>query len=130
MRRVVMPIIALLTAACPPVNEPAPSFAQDIQPLFNGSCTISGCHGGPESATGLDLDEDMAYDMLVGVASSQVAIPRVDPGDAENSYLVHKVAGSHEDVGGSGDLMPPVVGASSEDVQMLIDWIAAGALYY
>jgi len=128
MRQFLMPLVALIMTGCPPGEQSVPSFSEDVQPWFDGSCTISGCHGGPEASTGLDLDAGESYEMLVGVGSAQADLPRVDPGDAENSYLLHKVAGSHADVGGSGDQMPPVVGTTAEDVQMLIDWIVGGAL--
>lgn len=129
MRSALLPLFALIMAGCPTPVDPAPTFTADIQPIFEDACTISGCHGGPEAETGLDLDPDGAYDMLVGVSSAQLpSMKRVEPSDAENSYLVHKMADTHLDVDGSGDIMPPVVGSSSSDVQLVIDWIAAGAL--
>lgn len=55
---------------------------------------------------------------------------RVRPGDAEQSYLWHKLAGTHLDVGGSGFLMPkpPYSTPLSEaQIELFRQWIVDGA---
>ena len=71
-----------------PVNIVIPdknvSYAKYIQPLFNISCAISGCHDNATAAGGLSL---VSW-------SSTVANPQiVFPGNADNSALVWAIEG-------------------------------------
>jgi hypothetical protein len=110
----------------PPPTEPPPGTAdfQEIQDtIFTPACT--GCHAGASAPRGLRLDEGNSYAMLVGVASSEVpSLQRVQAGDAENSYLVHKIEGR----AAVGDRMPlggPPL--SQEQIDLIKQWIIAGA---
>lgn len=106
----------------------APTFSGDVQPIFANSCASGGCHGGPEGLTGLDLSPSVAYDQLVGAPSFQVpTLNRVTAGDPDQSYLMNKLHGTFEDVGGSGDIMPPGFGLGAADIDVVSAWIAAGA---
>jgi hypothetical protein len=106
----------------------APTFAADVQPIFAQSCASGGCHGGPEALTGLDLSPSVAYDQLVGAPSFQVpTLNLVTAGDPDQSYLMNKLLGSAEDVGGAGDIMPPGFGLGPADIEVVRAWIAAGA---
>ncbi len=101
-----------------------PSFAADIQEIFDRrGCTGSSCHGAALSA-GLDLRSGSAYANLVNVNSSETGTPRVAPGDAQNSYLVIKIEGRQT----SGAQMP-LVGPplDSIDIQNIRNWIDQGA---
>ncbi len=54
---------------------------------------------------------------------------RVTPNQPDNSYLVHKVQGTHLAAGGSGSQMPegqPPL--SQSDIDLIRAWIQAGAL--
>ncbi|MCZ6855690.1 MAG: CHRD domain-containing protein [Gammaproteobacteria bacterium] len=100
------------------------TFAETQIQIFTPNCAVSGCHSGPGAPLGLDLSEGLAYGNLVGVASGQNPnINRVEPGDADNSYLVQKLEGN------AGTQMPlnrPPL--PSAQIQMVRDWINAGAL--
>ena len=50
--------------------------------------------------------------------------PSVVPGDIENSLLAQKLRDS-QTIGG---VMPPTGQLPDEDIQLILDWIAAGAL--
>ena len=52
---------------------------------------------------------------------------RVEPFAASNSYLWHKVQGTHSLVGGSGATMPMSGMLPAEDLEKITDWINAGA---
>lgn len=54
-------------------------------------------------------------------------MPNVTPGNVAESYLVHKLRATHTDVGGSGVPMPIGPALPEEDIQLIEDWIAAGA---
>jgi hypothetical protein len=110
-------------------NEPAtpisdPSFSTDIQPIFNNSCALGGCHNSTAEA-GLVLTQGVAYANIVNVASTQVpTLMRVDPSDAPNSYLVKKIEGSQS----VGVRMPKDRSAlSSVSIQNIKNWVNRGA---
>jgi len=110
--------------APPPTVKEDPSFASDIQPVFNASCTSTSCHGSAASA-GLVLLQGQSYASLVNVASTQEpAKTRVVPGDAANSYIVIKLEGRQT----SGGRMP--LGGSAlnaNSIQNIKNWVSKGA---
>ena len=108
------------------------SFANDVQPIFTQYCATAGCHSGANPPDGLNLEAGMSYGMIVSVASVQLAsMNRIEPSDAANSYLVHKMDGTQASVGGAGTGMPPPQ-AGGILSQMLRDivrvWAEEGAL--
>lgn len=114
-----------------PAAAPAERVPADVQALFDNACT--GCHGA-EGAAGLDLSAERAYASIVAHESQGVAgMPLVAPGDPGRSYLLHKVAGTHERVGGGGKRMPiggtwgPEGDVNMEEMGALCRWIEAGA---
>lgn len=84
------------------------------------------CHSGAAAPQGLRLDEASSYALMVGVASAEVpSIPRVDPGNPDNSYLVQKLEGT----AAVGALMPLGGPALPQaDIDVVRQWIASGAL--
>jgi hypothetical protein len=75
---------------------------------------------------GLRLDEVNSYGMLVGVASVQEAgVLRVDPGDPDLSYLIHKLEGNGA-IGGQMPLNAPALPQST--IAFIRQWITDGAL--
>ncbi len=104
---------------------------RDVQPIFTGNCTFSGCHIGSSPAQGMNLGADQAFSSVVNVPARELpSMNRVTPNQPDNSYLVHKVQGTHLniDVGGSGSRMPlgrsPL---SQSDIDLIRAWIQAGA---
>lgn len=63
----------------------------------------------------------------VDVMATQVDMPFISAGDPDNSYLLHKMKGTAGDVGGVSSVMPPTGALSESDIQIVEDWIAAGA---
>jgi hypothetical protein len=101
-----------------------PSFAQDIQTIFNNSCSVSGCHNNTAEA-GLNLSEGVAYANIVNVDSTQVpSKKRVLPNDAQNSYLVEKIEG-RQSVGARMPLNRNAL--SGTQIQNIRNWINQGA---
>lgn len=83
-------------------------------------------HGGHAVQAGLDLSEGMSHAALVNVPSTQTGLDLVEPGDAENSYLIHKLEGRPGIV---QDRMPPSGDPlTAEEIGAIRDWINAGAL--
>jgi len=107
-------------------GEPAGlSWALDIHPIaVANSC---GCHA--EGIGGLKMTNAMdSYAILVGVQSHQSGLKRVEPGDPEASYLLHKLRGTQDKVGGKG-LNMPAGGDSLPDatLDLVAQWILEGA---
>ena len=91
--------------------------------IFTPLCT--GCHSGANAPLGLTLAAGQSYSQLIGVPSIEVpTLQRVQPGNADNSYLVQKLTG----VAAVGDRMPaggPYL--STDAIDLVRQWIAGGA---
>lgn len=115
-----------------PTTGPAEmvSYTADVQPIWDANCTTS-CHvAGGTGATWFLITPDESYEAIVGKNSlSFSSLVLVDPGDRENSYLWHKINGTHVDVGGGGTQMPPPPAEmlSSDDLNTIGAWIDQGA---
>jgi hypothetical protein len=122
-------LAAMLLGGCE-VTEPDVEPGADwgyVYAVIEANCS---CHHSEAGEAGLSMpDMDTTYANLVGVASQELpGMSRVTAGDADNSYLVRKIAGTHQDVDGSGARMP--FGGPYLDDEMLgniSDWIEAGA---
>jgi len=106
------------------------TLSQDVQPIFTGNCAFTGCHAGSSPEEGMSLGEGQTFSNVVNVAARQLlTMNRVTPNQPDNSYLVHKVQGTHLAAGGSGSQMPldrsPL---SQSDIDLIRAWIQAGAL--
>jgi hypothetical protein len=110
----------------------APTFAADVQPIFSANCAFSGCHATSDikpSGRPMDLSPGQAYASTVNVESFElVGMDRVEPGEPDESYLVHKIQGTQSDVGGSGGQMPLGGQLSAAEIETIRAWIAAGAV--
>ena len=110
-------------------------FAEIQSTIFNTTCAVTFCHAatlpGSIPAGNLDLTEANSYDQLVGHAcdnasARQAGFLRVDPGNPDNSFLVHKIEqpGSLD----FGSQMPQVGGPlSAAQMKLTRDWVAEGA---
>jgi mono/diheme cytochrome c family protein len=95
------------------VEEPVtPSFSADILPLLDTECSM--CHG---ASGGWDAS---TYDSVINSGNNA---PVVVPGDVDASLLAHKILGTQEE----GNIMPPSGKMPDDQVQLILDWIAAGA---
>jgi hypothetical protein len=107
-------------------NE-AVSFKKDLVPILKTRCAV--CHLTGQEAGRMALHPRAAYSNLVNIESVEVAsMKRVLPYQPEASYLMHKLLGSHLDVGGTGTQMPfgsqPL---SSGEIASFKKWISEGA---
>ena len=106
------------------------TLSGDVQPIFTGNCTFSGCHAGSSPAQGMSLVAGQAFSNVVNVVARELpSMNRVTPNQPDNSYLVHKVQGTHLAAGGSGSRMPEGQSPLSQsDINLIRAWIQAGAL--
>ncbi|MEX0692531.1 MAG: hypothetical protein WD934_11730 [Gemmatimonadales bacterium] len=116
-----------------PTGNPLPPAIQlstDIQPILTANCAFSQCHGGVSPVLGQHLGAGQSYVSVVGVPSVQ--LPgwfRVRAGQPDSSYLVHKIQGTHLQVGGVGARMPLNAAVLRQgQIDTIRAWIANGAL--
>jgi mono/diheme cytochrome c family protein len=102
------------TPAEMPTETPAepPTFEADVLPIFEEKCRV--CHG---SMGGWDASSYQS------VMTSGDHAPVVIPGDDNGSLLAKKLLGTQEE--GSG--MPPKGKLPDDEIQVILNWIAAGA---
>ena len=101
-----------------------PTFSSIQANVFDPECTV--CHAGANAPLGLRLDEMNSYGMLVGIPSVQEpGILRVDPGETDLSYLIHKLEGTAS-IGGRMPLNAPALPQST--IAFIRQWITDGAL--
>lgn len=120
---------------CVPPEEPTISFATNVQPLYDASCALAGCHLGAAPAGGLTLAAGAAWAATVDVKAIQrPKLFLVEPGDPDASYLIRKIEGG-PDI--AGDLMPrgcPGAGENgavcltADDITAIRQWILECAL--
>lgn len=111
------------TPTTPDPDELMPTLSSIQTRIFNESCI--GHHGDHATEADLDLTDGMSYAQLVNMPSFQVpSLNRVAPGDAENSYLIHKLEGR---AGIVGDPMPPGGLLTTEQIDVIRQWINNGA---
>ncbi len=90
-----------------------PGFAADVLPILSDMCVL--CHG---TAGGWSSE---SYEAVMTTGDHA---PVVLPGDPANSVLAQKILGTHS----FGAIMPPSGPMSEADIQIILDWILAGAL--
>ena len=108
-------------------GEPAAriTLAQLSEEIFTPRCAKSGCHGGGSTAGGLSLEADGIAGEIIGASSTQnTSLKRIEPGNAEDSYLLRKVEG--RDIVNS---QMPLDGTtlSAAQIDKIRAWIEAGA---
>lgn len=121
-------VVAALVIALPALASAADavSFERDIVPVLRDNCAT--CHLTGQEPGGMKLHPGGAYASLVNVPSVESRLARVKPGKPEESYLMHKLDGTHLDVEGQGERMPFGFPPLSDEVRARVRaWIAAGA---
>jgi hypothetical protein len=105
--------------------ETVPDWVTDVRPILSMNCET--CHDA-SAPGGLDLTA-ARWGRLVNRPSVDLpSMDRVEPNSASNSYLWHKIMGTHVSVGGSGSGMPSGGGFMPDaDKQIITDWINSGA---
>jgi mono/diheme cytochrome c family protein len=93
-------------------SETVVSFAGSVKPIFDAKCIF--CHG---TDGGWDA---ASYESVMNTGDNA---PAVIPGDAENSLLIQKLLGTQAE----GDIMPPFAPLTESEIQIITDWVTAGA---
>jgi len=103
------------------------SFASNVQPIYTTSCALAGCHDARSAQVGMVLEKGVAIANTVNVPSAeQPELLRINPGNADDSYLVRKIRGTP---GISGRPMPlgrtPLTAAQ---INTIVIWVNEGAV--
>ena len=106
-------------------NSRPVSFEADVQPIFDENCVT--CHQSSGAPQGLVLEDGKSWQSLLRGRSAESKLPLVTPGRPDDSYLVHKLAGTQTTTG-RGAQMPPGDPLAPDKVAIVQRWIAAGAL--
>ena len=88
------------------------SFTNDVLPIFENSCTK--CHGVEQIKEGLDM---RTYETLMAGSFNGTV---VTPGNAEDSFLIQQLL--------EGEMPKRGTKLTLEQIQIIINWINAGAL--
>lgn len=97
--------------ATPPSHSNQVSFSVDVLPILEARCQR--CHGPGRADVGLKLNS------FEGVLSGSSNGPVVIPGSADTSYLIDLVL--------SGTMPLGSAKLPGDEIQIIIDWINAGA---
>ena len=97
------------------------SFATDVQPIFNSSCT--GCHFTGSVAP--DLTAANAYAAIVGITSTCNSLKYVNPNSPSTSFLLQKMDGTQGACGASMPFGSAILPQATRDI--IRHWILAGA---
>ncbi|MGB7875431.1 MAG: c-type cytochrome, partial [Anaerolineales bacterium] len=107
--------VRVLGGATPAEPEaPSVSFSGDVAPLFQAKCQA--CHNQNTALGGWD---STSYQAVMNTGNNS---PVVVAGDVANSILAQRVTGT------KGAVMPPSGKLPDAEIQVILDWIAAGAL--
>ncbi|MCY3737732.1 MAG: hypothetical protein OXG13_15090 [Gemmatimonadaceae bacterium] len=91
--------------------------------IFTPKCATSGCHAGAAPAAALSLEADRLAEMIDAASNQEEGAKLIDPGNPDGSYIIRKVKGT-----GGGKQMPIGMDPlTPEEIQMIVDWVAAGA---
>ena len=102
-----------ITSSGQPHTEGDVSFSADVLPILDVKCNM--CHGTLGGWNGTTYRS---------VVDSGDNAPVVIPGDPEGSLLGQKLLGAQT----QGTVMPPGGIMDAADIQIILDWITAGAL--
>lgn len=133
-------LVILVLSCRKSTDSGKPDFDIIQEQILSPTCATSGCHASSSDATfaqhGLILAAGQSYDQLVNQQPMNAAAVAsnyklVVPGDAEVSFLYHKItcAASHHPVTGNFGALMPLGGQvlSKGQVEFIRRWINAGA---
>ena len=138
IRRICAMLLLIVMTACgggsstgpepDPDPDPTPdpdrpvSFSEDIQPIFNGNCALSGCHDSGTQESGVNLS---SYEAALNSVGVQYGTEIIDPGNPNNSPIVDKISSENPQ---QGERMPlNAQPLSDAEIDSIIAWIDDGA---
>lgn len=120
LRNIWLFTLLVLPAAVANGDEPEPAkvdYAKQVKPLLVKHCQQ--CHGPDKQQSGLRVDNGRA--LVDGGDSGAAVIPR----DAAKSLLIQAITGTE----GASKMPPEGPGLLADEIKLLKDWIAEGAMF-
>ncbi|MBX3191096.1 MAG: hypothetical protein KF819_29130 [Labilithrix sp.] len=117
------------------LTQPEISFNTTVVPIVQRTCSLPACHADEKLSLGIYLPKDPAkiHQAMLAPATSSLKLDFVKAGAPEESFLMHKLDGTHcaldKDCakGACGQEMPPGELLSVADRDNVRRWIAQGA---
>lgn len=123
LKKITLVASSFLVLGIAPVFAACDVAFADVETILAKRCVA--CHNNTSPGEELSLQKGSVYENLVGVMSVQLdTMPRVTPGDLENSYLYLKLVGTHEAAGGYGAAMPLGGQLRDRDMDPIVNWIS------
>ena len=117
-----MTVVATSWTTAAYAAECALDRVKDIQPILNANCVS--CHQDDAPTADLSLQRGSLVEATVNVNSSLFPdLVLVTPGSSADSYLFHKISGTHEEAGGGGVKMPVDGALRDADIELIRQWI-------
>jgi len=114
-----------IEAFAPTAPAPTQVSFDEVQAVFTQNCALSGCHNASSRAAGLSLQAP-AFDNIVAVPAGQMpGFSRIEPGNADDSYIIRKLEGGPGILGSRMPLRRQPLPQSTID--LIRSWIDAGA---
>ncbi|MEW5938714.1 MAG: c-type cytochrome [Chloroflexota bacterium] len=114
VRALIILIAGADTGGPPAAGSGEVSFKEQVLPIFQARCSM--CHNSTTAYGGWDASD---YESVMTTGNRA---PEIVPGDANASYLLTLLLETN------GVLMPPTGRLSQQEIQIIVDWINAGAL--
>lgn len=100
-----------------PAGEAGVSFANDVFPIIERRCIK--CHGGPKDDGTLRIEEGLDLRTFAGLLEGSFNGPVIEPGNAEESYLVELIV--------EGEMPKREPRLLPAEIRAITDWVNAGA---
>jgi hypothetical protein len=100
-----------------PAGEAGVSYANDVFPIIERRCIK--CHGGPKDDGTLRIEEGLDLRTYAGLLEGSWNGPVIEPGNAEDSYLVEQIV--------SGEMPKREPRLLPGEIRVFTEWINAGA---
>lgn len=142
-RALIVATLALVSAlgACGDFNAPEdptfglpdrvvadPSFAHDVEPIFNTRCATGGCHTTRSARGALVLERGKAYDQIVGVPSLTSPLARIEPGSPDESWLIRRIEADPAGRDNSPRMPLAATPLTDNQIATIRNWVSHGAL--
>lgn len=105
----------------PEPNRPV-SYSKDIQPIFNSSCALGGCHDSGTSRSGVNLS---SYNSAINSIGARYDTLIILPGNPSGSPIVDKISNNNPQFGQRMPLSGSAL--SSARIDSIFAWIEDGA---
>jgi len=114
-------VLFLIVAFSLSLAQGAASVPDPVKKIFQGHCSVRGCHEGRGPAANLDLDPAALPKTINASSTEKPQLKIIDPQAPEKSYLLMKIRGDKDIVGGKMPLGRAPL--KDEEIKAVQGWI-------